>query len=517
VQKGDVVRFVLWTVIAAFSSIAFEGPASAAWLEGRSPHFIVYANESPDELREYARRLELFDQAVRTVRKMNDPKLADPEKVTIFVVPTVANIERLYGGYGVAGFYIPRVSGSVAFVPRVAGMKGDERDLDPDAIFFHEYSHHLQLQSADVALPPWVSEGFAEFFARTQLREDGSVVIGIPPVYRIESLFEYNSLSLRDMLGAETHLSDTDWEGVYSQGWLLTHYLTFNRERKGQFDKYLTSIQQGVPPLVAGQQAFGDFLTLGHEMAAYLRSKKLPTLVLTGLKVPGSEIAIRELSSGESEMMWTHMRAEADPSRRLAGDIASDARSIAQKYPGDAAVQTSLAQAEFEAKNYAAAEAAADRALAIEANRLSALIIKGKAELQLAHANSGNSKGSDIRKLFIAANKIDPEAAEPLALFYETYSLAGEKPTKNAVDALTYALTLVPQDDKVRLELVHQFLAQGDTAGANRYFGAFAYSPHSKTKIREAAADAVTAMHDGRRDDALKDVERLQQLLDKDD
>jgi len=357
------MRVFLRAAVAAFVSMAIAAPASAAWQEARSPHFLIYADEPADELRAYAKRLELFDQAVRTVRKMSDPALDDPDKVTIFVVPTIAHIERLAGASGVAGFYIPRVSGSVAFVPRRAGMKGDDLDLDPDAIFFHEYSHHLQLQSADVAVPPWVREGFAEFFARTDLRPDGSVVIGIPPAYRSWSLFEHNSLSLRSMLGADTHLNESDFEGIYSRGWLLTHYLTFNPARKGQLDQYIAAIQQGVPPLTAAQRAFGDLVALSNELDGYVRNKKLPSLVLTGLKVPPSTISLRQLSPAEADIMWVHIRSERGATHKTADDIASDARSIAAKYPDDPFVQTCLAQAEYDAKNYPAAEAAADRAL----------------------------------------------------------------------------------------------------------------------------------------------------------
>jgi len=142
---------------------------------------------------------------------------------------------------------------------------------------------------------------------------------------------------------------------------------------------------------------------------------------------------------------------------------------------------------------------------------------KGKAELQLGSKSAARANWSDVRKLFIQANKIDPEAPEPLALFYQSYAVAGEQPTKNAVDALMYALELVPQDSKLRLTAVHEFLNEGNTSTAQRYFGAFAFEPHSKTSIRQAAADAMAAMEQGRKNEALKDVGEIQKELEKDD
>jgi hypothetical protein len=58
------MRSVLWGCLA----VALAGtcvPASAAWYEAKSNHFIVYANENPKDLKSYAEKLERFDQAVR--------------------------------------------------------------------------------------------------------------------------------------------------------------------------------------------------------------------------------------------------------------------------------------------------------------------------------------------------------------------------------------------------------------------------------------------------------------------
>lgn len=490
-------------------------PAHAAWQQARSKHFIIYADERPDELLAYAKKLERFDQAARTVRKMDDPALTDAEKLTIYVLPDLNSIEKLAGGQGIAGFYLPRVTGSAAFVPRVAGAKGDDLDLDPDSIFFHEYSHHLQLQSADVALPPWVTEGFAEFFAKTQLKDDGTAIVGLPPTYRATSLFEYNSLGLNKMLSADPVFQDSDVEAIYSRGWLLLHYLTFNKARTGQLGRYLSAIQQGVPPGTAAQQAFGSIAQLNDEIDHYLHQKALPTLVLKGLDTSVQSIKISELSPGAAEMMRIHIRAEAMPNRREASDIAADAQKVAARYPRDAFVQTSLAGAEFGAKNYQAAEAAADAALALEPTSVQALLFKGKAQMELAHQNGGSVNWSQIRQWFLKANKLDPEAAEPLMLFYKSYVYAGEKPTKNAVDALLYSLTLVPQDTRVRLMAVGQFLSDGDLPSAKRYFAAFAFEPHSKREVRSAAGNTMTAISSGNRDEALKDLQKIEQLMDR--
>jgi len=173
----------LWgRLLVALAVLLASAPALAGWQEAKSKHFIIYADLKPDELRSYAERLERFDQAVRTVRGMTDPALTDSQRLTVYALRSEGAVARLAGMSEVRGFYSARASGSVAFVPRRAGS-GSDWDLGTDAIFFHEYAHHLQLQSSSFALPAWMVEGFAEFFATALIDKDGSVVIGSPPQY----------------------------------------------------------------------------------------------------------------------------------------------------------------------------------------------------------------------------------------------------------------------------------------------------------------------------------------------
>lgn len=511
------MRLKLSWAFSALFLLGLGSPARAAWQEARSAHFIIYADEPAEELRAYARRLERFDKAVRMIRRMPDPALTDSGRVKIYVLPTAGSVQNLYGSSSVVGFYVTQASGSVAFVPRRAGYSYDKFDLDADAVFFHEYAHHLQLQGANAAVPPWVSEGFAEFFARTELRDDGSVVIGVPPAYRSYSLLENNALSLRDMVGADTdRMGYAEFAGIYARGWALTHFLTFAPDRRGQLDRYIAAIQKGVPPLSAAEQTFGDLAKLDAELRRWVQRKTLPQLVLKGVTVPAGSIAIRPLSAAESDIIRVRMRSDRGATRKTADDIASDARHVAAEYPNDPHVEVALAEAEFDAKNYAAAEAAADRAIAARSTGIDALLAKGKAQMELAH-QSGHGDWSEIRQWFLKANKRDSEAAEPLMLFYKSYLYAGEQPTRNAVDGLLYAVALAPRDTRLRLMAVHRLLADGKLAAAKRYFGPFAFSPHGRKEWTKASDNAMAAMGKGQGAEALSEIEHLQKLLGEDD
>jgi len=497
-------------LMAISLAIALPARAEAAWHEAKSSHFIIYADLRPEQIKAFAERLERFDQAVRAVRSMADPELTDAQRLTVYALRSEGAVARLAGSNQVAGFYQAGASGAMAFVPRKAGSKDVSWDLDTEEIFFHEYAHHLQLESSSVALPPWVIEGFAEFFATAKVEKDGSVAIGHPPQYRAYSLFHETGLRLDEMVGATYEKLDAgERDLLYGMGWLLSHYLTFEPSRKDQLSRYIDEIQKGLSPLDAARAAFGELKQLDKELAKYKRGK------LTGVRVRGDAlsvgaIAVRPLSAGEAAMMDVHIRSRRGVTPQTAPAVAAAARKAAAPYPDVPFVQAALAEAEYDARNYAAAEAAADRALAANPNYVKAMIYKGRARMELAKGKPG-ADWKDVRSWFTKANRLDTENAEPLMLFYQSYGESGAAPTKNAVEALLYAVELVPQDDGLRVNAVRQMLIEGRLKEAGSLFAPLAFKPHAPERFRETNAQVMAAIGAGDGKGALAILEKAMQ------
>jgi tetratricopeptide (TPR) repeat protein len=491
------MRFTWMTGLAVLLAASATTHARAAWVEAKSEHFIIFADLDPAELKAYGERLERFDQAVRTVRRMADPPLTDAARLTIYALKSESAIGKLFGDAGVAGFYTARVSGAAAFVPRRAGSTHTKLDLDAETIFFHEYAHHLQLQDSNLALPGWVREGFAEFFSTARIEKDGSVLIGSPPLHRAWGLNLSDGLPIEQVLG-ETYgnLTDLGQDQFYGRSWLLVHYLTFERSRRGQLEKYLGAIQNGATATDAAKAAFGDFRTLHQELSRYLRGSLNGVRVDAGTAASG-QLNIRKLSPGEAALMDVKVRSKRGVTSKMAPLVAQDARKAAAPYPQDPFVQSTLAEAEYDAQQYSAAEAAADRALAVDPNNVHALIYKGRAQMAMAAANPASADWKTIRSWFARANKLDTENAEPLALYYLSYVQAGLTPTKNATAGLLYAVTLVPQDESARLLAVHQLLAEGRLAEAKSFFTPLAFDPHASDQWRLTAANVLKAIAAG--------------------
>lgn len=474
--------------LAALMALALApSQAVAAWYEAKTNHFIIYSEQKPDELRDYATLLERFDSGVRAIRQMQDPPPTSTSRLTLFVVRDARAVEDAMGlpGSGIAGVYFPRASGPVSIAN--GQPKRNRWDLDGRTVFFHEYLHHLMLQDATAAYPTWMTEGYAEFFAPAEFRNDGSVEFGEPPHYRGAELRLLRSMSLSEMLGGiYNQTTGQEWVSQYSRGWLLAHYLAFEPSRRGQATKYVNLIQTGMPALEAAKQAFGDIRTLEKELDRYRGRDTLPTRIIPASLIKVGPVEVRPLGDDEEATIPLRIKLEGQRSDEgTAKSVAGAARSAAERFPRSVRVMEVLAQAEIQAKRYAEASAAADRALALNPNAFKALIYKGRAQLELAKKDPKSADWTAIRNHFSKANRLDTHSPEPLMYYYQTFVEQGAAPPTQAIDGLLFAVELVPQDDDLRLMAVRQLLREGDTGEAMSLFAPIAYHPHSgKTKRR---------------------------------
>ena len=501
--------------VFAFTALMLApAQASAAWHEAKSEHFVIFGDARESEIRRFAERLERIDAAIRLFRTMDDPPLTDSNKLTIFMLTNQESIAKLHGSNLVAGFYIPRVSGAVAFVPRKAGSA--EWELSSESIFIHEYAHHLQFQDTSVALPEWLVEGFAEFFATAKVRPDGSVDIGLPPQHRGFTLLNTSrQMPVEQLLaGRVTRTDEEQVDLFYGRSWALTHYLTFASDRAGQVSRYLTGMQSGQEPLLAAKNAFGDLTRLDRELTQYIRTN-VPGQRVHARVLTVGDIRTRQLRDGEAAIMDVRIRSSRGVNEKTAPGVAAEARKVAASYPLDAAVQAALAEAEFDTKDYKASEAASDRALAADPKSVGAMIYKGRSQSEQAKASKQqNVDWAAIRAWFTRANKVDVEAPEPLYRFYETYIDEGAKPPPGAVDALLYSAVLVPQDRSLRFAAVQQLLFDNKIQQAREWFAPIAFAPHSSKKWRESAEKVMEAMGKGDGKAALSLIEQSSRAED---
>lgn len=470
--------------LGAAMFVAVAVPAQAAWHEAKSKHFIIYADDNPKSLTAFATRLEQFDQAARALLQRQDPPVGDGNRVTIYVLPTDADVRKLAGETGgfLSGFYTGRVEGSLVYVPKRLSA-GDQTSRD--TVLYHEYSHHLMMQQLDQPYPEWYVEGFAEFLSTPVFNRDGSVGLGRVPQHRGWGLFNGQRLPIEALLGQTygdiTKLPTEQRESIYGRGWLLVHYLVMEPSRKGQLERYILRVSAGTSPLQAAQAAFGDLKRLDKDLEAYLNRSRVQYFIVGAGRVHPSPVDVRPLTPGGSEMILLRARLKNGVASSAREALAAEIRVIAQRYPQDELVQSTLAEAELDAEHAAAAEAAADRAIRSNPRNTEALVLKGRAialRARDADADEREKLFNAARAQFLAANKVDTEDPEPLMQFYKTFVSEGVRPTDNALAALHYASDLAPQDLGLRVNSAIAYLNEGKLKEARRTLIPVAYSPH---------------------------------------
>lgn len=430
---------------------------------------------------------------------MDDPPVGDGGRVTVFVVPNERSVSNIAVGRSspIAGLYLPRAGGSVAFVPRRTSGEGEDAwNMDSETVFLHEYAHHLMLQNTDAALPSWLVEGFAELFSSADFPKNGSVKLGMPANHRAAGLLYLDKERLEDLLTKSADLGGDGKaaERFYGRAWLLTHYLTFEPSRTGQLAAYVARVRSGADLLQAAKDSFGDLSKLDRELDRYLHGNRFGFVSVTNPDLNNVTVALRPLREGEAAIVPMRIRSARGVDKKTAPEVAALARGVAATYPSDPAVQRELAEAEFDTKNYGASLQAAEKALAADPRLTKALLYKGRAQMELA-VNSPKPDWDSIRQNFLDANKLDTEDPEPLMLYYESFLRAHQRPTANAVDGLEYALTLAPQDKSLRMLVVWELVNSGKFVEARSMLAPLAFDPHSATSRTYArkVMDALTS------------------------
>src|SRR6516164_6225876 len=188
---------VLLTLLGTASR---PGAAKDPWIEARSPHFTVISNAGAKEARRIADQFEQFREVFHSAFPTLRLDLGCP--LIIFAVKSEDSLKSLLHGYWEvqgrahpAGIY---VSGEER---HFVALRTNTEGTLPYEIVYHEYAHAI-LNLNFRYLPVWLSEGLAEYFGNSRIR-DKEVDIGVPSSYRLETLRRNRMIPMEDLLSAD--------------------------------------------------------------------------------------------------------------------------------------------------------------------------------------------------------------------------------------------------------------------------------------------------------------------------
>ena len=243
------------------------------WLEVRSPHFSVITTSSEKQARHVAGQFE----RMRAVFHARFPQIDidPPVPIVVLAVNSEEDFRALEpavylskGSLQLAGLFLRAPDKNYVL------MRLDASGEHPYEVLYHEYTH-LILSKTEEWLPLWLSEGTAEFYQTTEIR-DREVAIGEPSKGNVYLLRQNHLLPLTTLFSVNRdspYYREQDKGTIfYAEAWALTHYLIFQDRLQNthKLSDYMDFARQKVDPVTAATQAFGNLKRLQADLQAYV-------------------------------------------------------------------------------------------------------------------------------------------------------------------------------------------------------------------------------------------------------
>jgi len=282
------------------------------WLEVRSTHFIVLSNASEKQ----ARRITGQFERMRSVFHTAFPGLEidPPSPVVVLAIKDEKGFRALEppaylakGKVDLSGVFLRAPDKNYVL------LRLDVGGEHPYSVVYHEYTHLLT--SKLEWMPTWLSEGIAEFYQTTLIR-DKDTLLGKPSTENLQLLGQNPLLPLATLFAVDStspyYQEENKGSIFYAQSWALTHYLMMKdrREHTHLLDHYEDLLSQKVDPFSAATQAFGDLNQLQAALERYVGQSSFNYVALpSSTQVDENAFQIHELSPSTADAVMADFLA----------------------------------------------------------------------------------------------------------------------------------------------------------------------------------------------------------------
>ena len=233
-----------------------------------------------------------------------------------------------------------------------------------------------------------------------------------------------------------------------------------------QLRRYLGLVSNGVKPIDAATQAFGDLSKLVGEYNSYRNAPSIPACISARRTRPAvGDIKIETLSPAGQALVWDRLLYMRGPAQGEPASVAADLAKRAAAAPADPDTLDLLWRAQLASNALDAADKAADALLAVKPKDPQGPARQGLIAMKrLEDAKDYTApKWVAARQFVIAANQGDSNSPAILFAYYQSFVRAQLPPTPTARLGLMRAFELQPQSTSIRLTLA------GSLIGERRY------------------------------------------------
>ncbi|GAB5486986.1 MAG: DUF1570 domain-containing protein [Parasphingorhabdus sp.] len=480
----------LFLVFFAIYAFLNPSPALSRWVQIETENFRLFSKGNLERSKQLGVKLEKLDAMLRLLHRIDSSSTA--RKVEIYLVESDDKVRELgeFKTSNVAGFLKSTERGVFGVVP-MRDTSRSEYALTGRQILFHEYVHAFMAQHVSTAYPAWYREGIADFYSTVEFRDSGEIWLGKVVPNRVPSATRKKLFDTKKLLTIDSRdIATQDRGRYYATGWLLTHFLFFNDERKGELTRYLKAINAGQSSMSAASKFSGGAGGLSKDLKTYSKSRRLSYSKFELINFPTQfPMKIDPLSADRSELMEMEIRLRSRMSKQRALKLLPDLQKITDRYPNSSFAHWISSEFLRRSGDNIAAEAAIDRAIELDPGNGKALIRKARFLITIARKSEkdqATQHWSSARNLIVQANRVDVEDPVPLYLFYHIGRGQKKRTSDLMFSGLKKAQNLIPQYGPYRVRLAIEYAKRDEFETAQKLLFPVVFSAH-QSSLRDRA------------------------------
>ena len=475
--------------------------AEHRWAELRSPNFTMMTDAGAARGQQFLENLEDFRAYIASIHPASVHSNASPVRVIAFAEgksfraviknPHISGgFKQTYrGDYAIADLSLRLPDGRLTL--------NSSRAIVPIYVYAarnllqHEYIEYVLAARRGFRYPLWFREGYAEYMSTFRITNNKTALIGEVPGYRLESIRNQDWMPLQALLTARSYKTGYNTELLYSQSWLVVHYMMSDPERAKALQQYLVMVYEGL----SEDRAFSDAFKVTEQelysaLRLYARREKFPYQKLDAGQRPPIQILEREIPKDEVKFHLGYLKLT------FAGDPAAGAHLLEESLaanPDHGAARAELARLYILDERHEAAQQLVNVGLVRGLEDADLLTIQGHLFIVRAVREYGEGK-ADWHEWLHKARWNFRKAMERNSRYVEAYIAFGQSfiadkgAPPEAFTALQTAIELQPSNIDILFILARLYLNSDELGRAQALFKevlAWSHNPDHMARSRK--------------------------------